>query len=77
VASKPDSTLYLLGKYLGLAFILPSGAVAGYLIGRFAEHYLHWPILPGAGIVAGLVASLVKLIQELLRDSRGSEDPKR
>jgi hypothetical protein len=77
MAGKPDNTLYLLGKYLGLAFMLPSGAVAGYLIGRFAEHYLHWSILPGAGIVAGLVASLVKLIQELLRESRSPEDPKR
>jgi hypothetical protein len=77
VASKPDHTLYLLGKYLGLAFMLPSGAVAGYLMGRLAEHYLHWPVLPGAGIVVGLVASLIKLIQQLLRDANSSESPKR
>jgi hypothetical protein len=69
MAHKPDNTLYLLGKYLGMAFLLPSGAVAGYLMGRFAEHFLHWPGLPAAGIILGVLAALVKLIQELIRDS--------
>jgi MFS family permease len=69
MAEKPDSTLYLLGKYLGLVFLLPSGAVAGYLIGVFLEHYLQWGWLRPAGIVIGVIAGLVKLFQELTRDS--------
>jgi MFS family permease len=69
MAGKPESTLYLLGKYLGMAFLLPSGAIAGYLIGLFLEHYLHWGWLRPAGIVLGVIAGLVKLFQELLRDS--------
>lgn len=70
---KHDTTLYLLGKYLGLAFLLPSGAIAGYLIGVFLEHYLHWNWLRPAGIVLGVIAGLVKLFQELIRDSNRAE----
>jgi hypothetical protein len=74
MARKPDSSLYLLGKYLGLVFLLPAGAVAGYLIGSFAEHYLHWAWLRPAGIVFGVVSGLVKLFQELSRDARERPD---
>jgi MFS family permease len=75
-APKPDRTIFLLGKYLGLAFLMPSGAVAGYLIGLWLQHYIHWPGLRGVCIVVGLVATLVKLFQELLRDSNQSEEGK-
>ncbi len=70
---KPESTLYLLGKYLALAFLLPSGAIAGYLIGAFLDHYLQWHWLRPAGIVLGVIAGLVKLFQELVRDSNRAE----
>lgn len=70
---KPESTLYLLGKYLGLAFLLPSAAIAGYLIGAFLEHYLRWHWLRPAGIVLGVIAGLAKLFQELMRDSNRAE----
>jgi MFS family permease len=69
MAEKPESTLHQLGKYLSLVFLLPSGAVAGYLLGVFLEHYLHWGWLRPAGIILGVIAGLVKLFQELLRDS--------
>jgi MFS family permease len=73
MADKPETTLYLLGKYLGLVFLLPSGAIAGYLIGLFLEHYLHWGWLRPAGIVVGVIGGLVKLFQELIRDSNRAE----
>ena len=69
MAQKPDRTIFLLGKYLGLAFLLPSGALAGYLISLWLQHYIRWPGLRGMCIVVGLVATLVKLLQELLRDA--------
>jgi hypothetical protein len=79
---KPEKTLTLLGKYLSLAMLLPSGALAGYLLGRFAGHILYrgapgheW--LEGGGIVLGVVASLVKLLQELMRDVKREEDGKK
>jgi MFS family permease len=73
MASKPDSSLYLLGKYLGLVFLLPSGAIAGYLLGGFAEHWLHWSWLRPAGIVLGIVGGFIKLLDELLRDAKRAE----
>lgn len=77
MAQKPDHSLYLLGKYLGLVSLLPSGAVAGYLLGAFVEHYTHWSGSKPSGIIFGVLASLVKLFQELLRDEHPKpRDPK-
>jgi len=79
---KPEKTLALLGKYLSLAMLLPSGALAGYLLGRLAVHILYhdvpgneWP--QGLGIVFGVVASIVKLFQELMRDVKREEAEKK
>jgi hypothetical protein len=69
VSQKPSSSWYLLGKYLGLVFLLPSSAAAGYLFGKFIEHYVHWAGCVPASIILGVVAGLVKVFQELLRDS--------
>lgn len=68
MAQKPDSTLYQLGKYLGWISLLPSGAVAGYLIGRFVQHYVHWEGCVAVGVILGVAAALVKLVQEMLRE---------
>ena len=73
MSKKPDSTLYLVGKYIGLASLLPSGAVAGYLIGLFADHYFHRDWLRAAGILLGLAGALFKIVQELLRESHRQE----
>jgi hypothetical protein len=77
MAQKPDNTLYLLGKYLGMASLLPAGAVAGYLIGTFAERYTHWSGTRAVCIVLAVIACLVKLIQDLVRDSDRPVNPKR
>ena len=74
---KSDTSLYVLGKYLGLVFLLPSGALAGYLVGLGIEHYLHWPAARAFGIVFGVIAAVVKLIQELLRDAKRPESGRR
>lgn len=77
MAQKPDSTLYQLGKYLGWISLLPSGAVAGYLIGRFAEHYTHWEGCVAVGVILGIAAALVKLVQEMLREDRSASSGRR
>lgn len=74
MAQKPDSTMYQLGKYLGLAFLLPSGVVAGYLIGLFVEHFVHWSGCRAVGIVLGAAGSLIRIFQELLREVKRSEE---
>jgi F0F1-type ATP synthase assembly protein I len=70
MASKPTSSFTWLGKYLSLALVLPASVVAGYLIGTFAEHFLHWPLLPAAGIVLGMTSGLVHVFKEVSRDEK-------
>jgi hypothetical protein len=77
MAQKPDNTLYLLGKYIGLTTLLPAGALAGYLIARFLERYIHWSGLLPLAIILGVVASLYKIVEELLRDARRAEERER
>jgi hypothetical protein len=79
---RPETTLALLGKYLSLALLLPSGALAGYLLGKVAVHFIYhdapgheW--LQGGGIVLGVVSSIVKLFQELMRDAKREEAKKK
>jgi MFS family permease len=74
MAPKPDSTMYQLGKYIGLAFLLPSGVLAGYLIGMFVEHLVHWNGCRAVGIVLGAAGSLIRIFQELLRDVKRCEE---
>lgn len=69
MAQKPDSTLYQLGKYLGWISLLPSGAIAGYLLGRLVQHYVHWEGSVAVGVILGIAAALVKLVQEMLREN--------
>lgn len=68
--SKPDKSLLWLGKYLSLALTLPASLVAGYILGALADHWLHQPFLRAVGILVGMAAGLVKIIQELARDDR-------
>jgi F0F1-type ATP synthase assembly protein I len=70
MAAKPDRSLHWLGKYLSLALVLPSSLVAGYLLGAFADHYFHRPILRAAGILLGMIAGLLQIFKEILRDEK-------
>lgn len=72
MASRPDKSLLWLGKYLSLALTLPASLVAGYILGAVADHWLHWPVLRALGILAGMAAGLMKIIQELSRDDEKS-----
>ncbi len=68
MAAKPDKSFFWLGKYLSLALTLPASVVAGYLIGTFADHHFHLPILRAAGIVLGMAAGMVQIFKEISRD---------
>ena len=68
MAAKPDRSIHWLGKYLSLALVLPSSLVAGYLLGAFADHHFHMPILRAAGLLLGMAGGLLQVFKELLRD---------
>lgn len=68
--SKPDRSTLWLGKYLSLALTLPASVFAGYLVSVFIQHWIHWTLMPVIGILAGSVAGIVKIIQEVSRDTK-------
>ncbi|PWU00788.1 MAG: hypothetical protein C5B51_24410 [Terriglobia bacterium] len=56
------------GEYTSLAFLLPSAAFVGYLIGylldkAFGTHFLYLPFL-----LLGIAAGFVQLIRQVTRD---------
>lgn len=62
--------MVMVGQYTSLAFLLPVSTFTGYLIGylldrAFGTHYLYIVFL-----ILGIVAGFVKLIQQLMRDTR-------
>jgi F0F1-type ATP synthase assembly protein I len=63
----------MVGEYTSLAFLLPVSAFVGYLIGYLLDKKFgsHWMYL--AGLILGIVAGFVKLIQQLMRDTRDGE----
>jgi len=67
---RPGKTLIWLGKYLSLALTLPASVAAGYLLGAFADHFLHMPILRALGIMLGMAAGLIQILRELSRESK-------
>jgi F0F1-type ATP synthase assembly protein I len=68
--SGPDKHLIWLGKYLSLALTLPASVFAGYLLGAFADHFLHHPFLRALGIMLGMAAGVIQILRELSRESR-------
>jgi hypothetical protein len=62
------SGLIWLGKYLSLALTLPASVFAGYVLGAFADHFLHQSWLIALGILLGMAAGLIQIIRELSRE---------
>lgn len=70
---RPEKTLAMLGKYLSLAMLVPSGALAGYWLGRFAAHWVHaeWP--QAVGVILGVLAATYKVFEQLWCDAKRDE----
>jgi F0F1-type ATP synthase assembly protein I len=67
---RPGKQLIWLGKYLSLALTLPASVFAGYILGAFADHFLHIPVLRAVGIMLGMAAGLTQVLRELSREGR-------
>jgi ATP synthase protein I len=57
------------GRYSQLAFMLPAGTIAGYLIGALLDRWLHKSWIGALGLVLGSVGGLIELIRTISRDS--------
>jgi hypothetical protein len=76
MANRPNKSLITSGKYLALATAMPGYVVAGFLLGAFIEHWVHWPILRGIGVILGTFAGLYQLVHQVLLDEKRAQTPK-
>ena len=67
---KKQSPWVQVGRYSQLAFMLPAGTVAGYLIGALLDHWLHTTWISIVGLLLGTIGALVELIRTISRDTQ-------
>ena len=58
------------GRYSQIAFMLPTGTVAGYLLGSLLDRWLHVTWISVVGLLLGTVAGLIELIRVATRDTK-------
>ena len=58
------------GRYSEIAFMLPAGTVAGYLLGSLLDRWLHMTWISIVGLLLGTVAGLIELIRMVSRDTK-------
>ena len=57
------------GRYSQLAFMLPAGTVAGYLLGALLDRWLHTSWISIVGLLLGTAGGLIELIRTISRDT--------
>ena len=57
-------------RYSQLAFMLPAGTVAGYLIGALLDRWLHTSWISFVGLVLGTAGGLIELIRAVSQDTK-------
>jgi len=71
--SDPDrkkSPWVQVGRYSQLAFMLPAGTVAGYLLGSLLDRWLHKNWISIVGLLLGTAGGLIELIRTVSRDTK-------
>lgn len=58
------------GRYSQIAFMLPAGTVAGYLLGAVLDRWLHTTWIAVVGLILGSVGGLIELIRTVSRDTK-------
>jgi len=67
---KKKSPWVQFGRYSQLAFMLPAGTVAGYLVGSLLDRWLHTTWCNVVGLLLGTAGGLIELIRTAVRDSK-------
>jgi F0F1-type ATP synthase assembly protein I len=60
-----DKSWRALGKYYGLAFLIPTSILIGYGIGYFLDKAFHTTFLSIVFLLLGIAAGLIETIREL------------
>lgn len=63
-----DNQWRQLGKYLGLAFLLPCSALVGYGIGYYLDRAFGTHFLTLTFLLLGIAAGFIELLRELKPD---------
>lgn len=58
------------GRYSQLAFMLPAGTVAGWLLGSALDRWLHTSWVSIVGLFLGIAGGMIELIRSVLRDTK-------
>ena len=66
-----DDSLKQVGKYLGLAFLLPVSTLIGYGMGYLLDKAFHTKFLTFTFLLFGIAAGFIELIRELNQDNGG------
>jgi len=69
-SDKKKSAWVQVGRYSQLAFMLPAGTVAGYLLGSLLDRWLHATWISIVGLLLGTAGGLIELIRTVARDTK-------
>jgi F0F1-type ATP synthase assembly protein I len=67
--NKKKSPWVQFGRYSQIAFMLPAGTVAGWLLGSLLDRWLHKSWISALGLVLGTVGGLIELIRTISRET--------
>jgi F0F1-type ATP synthase assembly protein I len=69
-SDKKKSAWVEFGRYSQLAFMLPAGTVAGWLLGSLLDRWLHTSWISVVGLLLGTAGGLIELIRTVSRDTK-------
>jgi len=67
---KKKSPWVQFGRYSQLAFMLPAGTVAGFLLGTLLDRWLHVTWINVVGLLLGTAAGLIEVIRTASRETK-------
>jgi ATP synthase protein I len=67
-----ENVLAMVGKYMSLAFVIPSTTFAGYVIGYLLDKVFDTTYLRIVFLFIGIAAGFTELFRELLKDSKNA-----
>lgn len=70
MSSNKDNPYVMLGRYLGLAFLLPTTTFVGYAIGYLLDKAFGTHFLKIVFLILGIISGLVQLIRDLQKDAK-------
>jgi len=68
-ARQRRSVMMMVGKYSGLAMVLPAAVFVGYFIGNFLDTYFGTGFLKMTLLLVGVAAGLLEVIRQLQKET--------